>query len=208
MSLYTPAPFQIADVQVADAVMRDYPFATLISDDGQQTRISHVPILARRLDDGGLHLHFHLARANPQSAQISQGARTTAVFHGQHGYISPTWYQSRDNVPTWNYVAVHVTGPILPRDPGETFDDLVALAAQFETGPDPWIMDDVSTPNRMKLMAALQAFRMEGQVISAKSKLSQNRSALDRQGVITGLRYKGGAGDAALADLMKENTHE
>jgi transcriptional regulator len=202
MTLYTPKFFAEQREPEIDRLLLEYPFAVLISTTVDQTLISHVPIRSLRDDEGKLHLFFHLARANPQTAHLLDGAKAVAVFQGPHGYISPRWYQSRDAVPTWNYAAVHISGPVHAHDDSEALYDLTQLAAQFESGDDPWTMADLSLDKRDNLMRALQPFHMLDVTVIAKSKLSQNRPKGDIDGVTQGLKSTGNSGDHALAEWM------
>jgi transcriptional regulator len=203
MTLYIPGQFAQNDPQKALALMRANPFATLITPTAQDLLISHVPILARVDDEGVIVLHFHVARANPHASALASHAATTAVFCGAHGYISPTWYESRNAVPTWNYAAVHASGTPMPCDDSATLDDLSALSAAFERGADPWTMADMSDHLRATLPHGLRAFRIVAPRIESKQKLSQNRAAADRAGVIAGLRATGLAHNQELAALME-----
>ena len=120
--------------------MRAHPFATLVSVADGAPFATHVPLLldAERGPLGTLV--GHVAAPNPHSAAFDERAQALAIFHGPHAYVSPRWYASGPNVPTWNYVAVHAIGR--PRgidDPARVRALLARTAAVFEAGAkEPW----------------------------------------------------------------------
>ncbi len=192
MSLYTPRGFLGDDAQ-ARKLIRDYPFATLITTvDGAEPHVTHLPML---FEDGWLAAH--MARANPHWQAFADG-RTVAVFHGPHTYISPRWYVEPDkNVPTWNYVVVHVHGhpEMLP---AETLPQHIAqLTEVFEQGA--W---SATAQKVTQLAPGVVGFRMKAERIEVKVKMNQNRTAADRAKVIEHLRATGSAEDAAVADWI------
>src|SRR5579864_6650019 len=109
--MYIPPAFRIEDKAKLAAFLRQHSFATLITQDDAAPFASHLPMLFR--PDRGPHgtLLAHMARANPQWQHFAGGREALAIFHGPHGYISPSWYETAPAVPTWNYAAVHAYGP-------------------------------------------------------------------------------------------------
>ena len=194
--MYIPKHFLENDAEALAAFIDEHAFGTLVTTAGARPFATHIPFLYER--DGGT-LHGHVARANPQWTHVAEAAEVLVVFQGPHGYVSPTWYEDA-GVPTWNYTAVHVYGA------ARVVDDLAAkerhvkqLAARYERGnAKPWVPD-------------FDAKRLQGIVgidirigeVQGKFKLSQNRSAADRAGVIAALDARGTDNDAALARLVE-----
>jgi transcriptional regulator len=143
-------------------------------------------------------LHCHVARANPQWQELGLAPEVLVVFTGPHAYVSPTWY-TETGVPTWNYTAVHVYGAAhCIDDPAHTARHVEALAAKYERGSAaPWVPD--YDPLRL---GGIVGIEVRIRSIEGKFKLSQNRSAADRAGVIVKLRASGRDNDVALASLM------
>jgi transcriptional regulator len=194
--MYTPDSFRIASVAECHAVVRAHGFAMLVTPVAEgPAEITHLPLL---LDDtAGEHgtLHGHVARANPHWRHFTAGEPSTAVFQGPHGYISPRWYAANEAVPTWNYVAVHASGrPVIVEEPALIRRYLGQLAERYETGPNPWRVDDLSAGLYQTLAASIVCFSMPIQQLVGKAKLSQNRSADDQAGVLAGLEALGTAG--------------
>jgi len=203
LTLYVPAQFAMDERAAVRQLMRDYPFATLVTPAQGEPFVSHLPLLF--VADGSEHgtLVGHFARANPHAREPG-GNDSTAIFHGPHAYVSPSWYaQPERMVPTWNYATVHVTGTIEPSDDlAEASSVLDALVARFEgERAKPWTFD-LAEPQRTAMLKAIRPFRMRIRGVAGKFKLSQNRSADDRVRVTAALRAEGYAEATATADWM------
>jgi transcriptional regulator len=192
MTVYIPDAFAIAERAAIRRLIDEYPFVTLITPAGPEPYVTHIPLLTS--DDGTVDgaLIGHFARANPHWQQVG-GVESTAIFHGPHAYVSPSWYeQPAQAVPTWNFTAVHVHGVLeIFDDPAETRGILDALIERFEGHrPAPW---KLALPDRQRdaMIGAIVAFKMPIRRIEAKFKLSQNRSRNDRVRVIAALDAEG-----------------
>lgn len=203
MSLYNPAHFVADDRDALREVIRQYPFATLITPHADEPTISHVPLL--HVEDGSEHgvLIGHTARANPHVARAAT-VESIAVFHGPHAYVSPSWYgEPSKMVPTWNYVVVHALGTLQPvADLAGAEDVLDALVERFESRRDaPWSFA-MAEPQRGAMLKAIAAFRMPIRTLTGKFKLSQNRTAADRERLASALRNEGYPEATATAEWM------
>jgi transcriptional regulator len=173
--MYVPPLFAL-DASTAVDFVRRHPFATLFTAGALGPYASHVPLVPR-----GDALVGHLARANPQCGDLGNGL-ALAVFAGPHAAVDPAWYEHpARQVPTWNYVAVHVRGRVVVLD-----DARAALEALTSaTG----LQDPVSdgTPERERLVEGLArgvvAFELRDLAWEGKAKLSQNRTPADRERV-------------------------
>jgi transcriptional regulator len=199
--MYTPPAFRNADPAVALELMRSHPFATVIATgaDGAPV-VNHLPLLV-----AGDTLVGHMAKRNPQAAALAATPAATAVFHGPHAYISPTWYEV-DDVPTWNYAVVHVRGRArLIEDHAELVALLEAATAAFEgDGPGAWkvaLPDDLAGDGA--LARQIVGVELAIERVDCKLKLSQNRSLADRRGVLRGLEERGDAESAALRRALR-----
>jgi transcriptional regulator len=189
--MYTPKHFTEGDPARIAAIIEQYSFATLLSATPEGIQITHAPLV---LDAGrGPHgtLVGHIARANPHAGALQDGGLATAIFHGPHGYVSPTWYLDQNpripNVPTWNYMALHIHGRVRRIDePAAKLAIVTDLSSRFETpGDAAWKPGD--TTAHAAQLAAIVGFEITIEHIEAKAKLSQNRSANDRRRVIDAL---------------------
>jgi transcriptional regulator len=203
-AMYLPALNDERDRGRLVELIEAHPFATLVTPTAAQLWISHVPLSVRREGDE-IVLHGHVARVNEHWRAFDGASRTTAIFHGPHAYVSPTWYAAGPAVPTWNYAVVHVTGNVRVRDDAGTSEALVRdLTARFEDAPpNGWSLDDVPDDLRHELVAAIVSFELRAETVEGKLKLGQNRSAADRAGVVAALEASGGDLARALAEMMR-----
>ncbi len=205
-SIYLPQTFAERDLDRLHDLIDAYAFGMLVAPaaaPAEGPMIAHVPFVLDRGCGPRGTLLAHVARANPVLASIETGAPVVAVFRGPHGYVSPGWYASRDEVPTWNYVVVHAVGTPRVLDDRELLDVLARLAAIHESGqPDPWTLADLTPETMGELFPAIAGFAIEIASIEGKLKLSQNRRPEDREGAIRGLRERGGPDDVEMVALM------
>ena len=130
--MYVQPSFGETDPERLLALAARYPFATVITPGADELWVSHVPLLVRRRA-GAVVLAGHLARANAHWEAMEPAPPTTAIFHGPHAYVSPTWYATSPAVPTWNYVVVHAAGRArVHHDGAELAELLRELTAQYE----------------------------------------------------------------------------
>lgn len=202
--MYVPSLFKEERPEALHEVIRQNGFATLVSTGEAGLMASHLPLL---LDaDRGPHgtLIGHFARANSHWRDLEDGRELLVIFQGPHAYISPTWYVDPQNVPTWNYVAVHAHGAArLIHDEEGLLRVLRGLVGFYEGRGEgvwqvPWPDEYVGT-----LIQAIVGFEIEITRIEGKFKLGQNRSRPDAAGAVAGLERQGDPVGLAVADLMK-----
>lgn len=206
-AMYVPEHFASDDMGLARALVEQHAFGTLVAgrpDGGLE--IAHLPFALDPGEPFG-RLRAHVARANPISATLERPLAVVAVFMGPHGYVTPRWYEHpRDNVPTWNYAAVHVHGTARRiEDETDVRRLLTDLTAGYERGAaEPWRPEALDPERMARLLRGITAFAIDVTRVEAKRKLSQNKSPGDRSGIIAGLRARGGPGDDPLAVLMSD----
>ena len=148
-------------------------------------------------------VQYHLARSN-RLAGLADGTPVCATIVGPHGYISPDWYGLDDQVPTWNYVAVELTGTVHRLDDAELASQLDQLSAAFEDGlaPKPvWTMDKMTPGRAEAMMRAITGFALRIENMTGVRKLGQHKPADARRAVADATAM---AGNPALAALMRE----
>ena len=185
--------------------MKSNSFGILFSHTGEEPMASHLPfIIDETGGDNGLILG-HMAKANRQW-RYADGQQVMVVFHGPHTYVSPTWYQEDEAVPTWNYTAVHATGIFrATEDPAVMQEMVERLTAQHEESqPTQWEMD-FSTGYAEQMMKRVVAFQIEITSLQGKWKLSQNQSDVRRERVVAKLGSSEHDGDLQVAKLMEED---
>ncbi|OWU86061.1 negative transcriptional regulator [Oceanicola sp. 22II-s10i] len=191
------------DVETARniAFAREQGFGILTVANGAEVPfVSHVPFL---LSEDGQLAELHLARPNPIVGALAAPLRARLVVAGPHGYISPDWYGVEDQVPTWNYVAVHLTGTLELAE-GEGFRDLLdRQSAEFEERllpKTPWRSEKMTEGLMERMMRAIVPVRMAVDDIDATWKLSQNKPDAVRLAAAEGVEA---AGDPVLATHMR-----
>jgi len=221
--MYLPRHFTVTDMRQITAFVDAAQSAHLVTFDGIKPVSTLLPVIWDRpeaaaaqsgpAEDGVAPASFgrllgHIAIANEQWKTAMAGAQALAIVPGPQAYISPAWYESKARhgrvVPTWNYEAVHLTGTIAFHQDVEWLRGFVTrLTRLHEGGRDhPWAVTDAPGEYIDGQLKAIVGVELTITAIEAKQKLSQNRSELDRDGVVTGLRDEAGSGTAAIADLM------
>jgi transcriptional regulator len=195
--------FSEAESSLLFQVIEQYSFGTMVCSLSDRLEVAHLPFV---LDRGaGKHgtLLGHVARANPLWKAFDGTQPALVIFQGPHGYVSPSWYASRQSVPTWNYAVVHAVGRPKLADDEELVGILNQLVRNNEDGlPDSWSPSELEPAAYEKLRMEIAGFKMEIQEITGKFKLGQNRTRQDRKGAIDGLRKRGGLLDLQLAEYM------
>lgn len=186
--MYIPKHFKLDDQQqILDFVARNN-FGLLVSrcqHEPSGVQVAHMPFL---LDQDRHCLYGHLAKANPQCQTLAEYTQVLAVFPGPHAYISPRWYEDQNQVPTWNFSAVHITGKVTIVDMASSLQVVSDLSDFHETGrSNPWSVAELEEKKLQALLKAIVSFRVDIQSIEAKAKMSQNKSLKDRHTVMAGL---------------------
>ena len=178
--MYNPKHFNLSDLTLARALIKEHPLAVLVSPDATGASfVSHLPLRADGEGDAWW-LEGHMARANPHGPWLAGQSEVLAVFTGPDGYISPSLYDTLLAVPTWNYVAVHVYGHLELIDEAEAKDALLKRLIG-EHDPDyiaQW--NELPEDFKSKLLGAIVGFRIRVARWEGKAKLSQNRAATER----------------------------
>ncbi|EKS8370817.1 FMN-binding negative transcriptional regulator [Bacillus thuringiensis] len=199
--MYIPKYFAIQDEEMKYEIMEQNSFATLFSQHNGEPYATHLPLLLNRET---LTLYGHFARPNEQWKDIGT-QQVLAIFQGPHSYISPSWYETNNAVPTWNYVAVHVYGELeIVEDEKTLVDSLQDLVNKYEDPESTYSLNDVD-PNYMGgLSKGIVGFKIKINKIEGKAKLSQNHSVERRNLVVEKLEKVGSEGSKRIAELMRK----
>lgn len=208
--MYLPNAYREDRVDVMHAFIAAGGFAAIATPSGDGVLVDHAPLVL--LPHEGPHgtLVGHFARANPHWRQLGAGTKSVAIFQGANAYVSPSWYPNKhetgEDVPTWNYVAVHAHGAIETfDDPDALLDMLERLTSRHESGrADPWHVADAPPEYIRRQLRGIVGLRMRIERLEGKWKLSQNREARDRAGAKAGLAASPVHGDRDVAALMSD----
>jgi transcriptional regulator len=204
--VYIPEHFRVRDHATAIAFMRANPFVILVSPGPPEDAAplaSHIPVFIQEAGDQ-LTVHGHFAKANPHWRYLEQQPQCLTIFHGAHAYISPTLYETRESVPTWNYGAVHVYGSArLFSTPDQLQGMLHELMGTFEPAyAQQWA--ELSQTYRERMLSHIVGFEIAVTKIEGKLKLSQNRTKDEQANVIASLGQAEDSVISGVADLMQE----
>jgi transcriptional regulator len=200
--VYIPPLFKEDHIEVLHEAIRSTGLVTLVTNTADGLIASHVPVLLDSEPAPNGTLIGHLARPNPQA----RGAigEALAIFQGPEAYITPSWYATKREtgkvVPTWNYVAIHAYGSIEFFNNRERLLDVVTrLTERQETRrAEPWAVSDAPADFIDVMLKGIIGFAMPITRLEGKWKMSQNRPAEDRAGVVSGLETEAREDVAAL----------
>ena len=201
--MYIPKHNQLEDRAALLAYMRAYSFAALATSGPGGLMATHLPFVIEE-QDGRITLLAHMARANPQWRDFAAGAETLVIFMQPHAYVSPRLYDSRQNVPTWNYVAVHAYGrPELIEERAAKLELQRKLIRQHDAA---FLEQMAGLPDSYldAKLAAIVSFSIAVTRIEARYKLSQDKNPAERERIARELEASGDSVAAATARLMRE----
>jgi transcriptional regulator len=211
--LYNPRWFKEDRPEFLQAEIRRLSFGTLVTNASSGLLASHVPMMLDLSKGGYGRLYGHVARGNTQWRDTPSGSEGLAIFLGPDAYITPRWYETKKEdgrvVPTWNYVAIHVRGPVtFFEDPERLREAVTNLTQHHEsTAEEPWEVSDAPEPYIAAELKSIVGFEMPITRIEGKWKMSQNRSEADREGVIAGLDERNAARDPDVGNEMRARKH-
>ncbi len=202
--MYTPKHNRMEDRATLLAYMRAYSFATLATCGPSGVTATHLPFVIEE-QGGGITLLAHMAKANPQWRDFAAGAEALVIFMQPHAYVSPRLYDSRQNVPTWNYVAVHAYGrPALIEERAAKLELQQKLIRQHDAD---YLAQMAELPESYidAKLAAIVSFSLAATRIEARYKLSQDKNPAERERIARALEAGGEGVAAETARLMRKH---
>jgi transcriptional regulator len=200
--MYTPPHFRAAPAELIEQVIRENSFAILITQGEDELKITHLPVLYDpHKGEKGTAL-AHMARANDHWKAFDQAKESVLIFNGPHAYVSSSWYTQNRAVPTWNYAAVHLYGKPVILDEEQSKQALKRLIESLERPDGGYEFENLQAAID-KQVGGIVAFEMPITRIEAKFKMSQNKTAVDRDIVIEKLGQSQRDSDREVAEFMK-----
>lgn len=186
--MYVPEAFRESDDSALLDLMASNPFATLVSNGAVVPEISLLPLI---FEAETRELVGHFAKANSHWRSFEEPRQASAIFHGPHAYVSPRWYESKPNVPTWAYVTVVATGTLRLLTGEEAVKDLLALVNRFDPSLSEVLPESVDRAMVAHKAAGVVAFRLRVDELLGKFKVGQNKVDADRVSAADGLERDG-----------------
>lgn len=200
--MYVPKYFRVQDWKEIESFIHKNSFALLITRHQDKPWATHLPIELDKNTAGEFVLRGHVSRGNSQWKAFEKNETALAVFQGSHSYVSSSWYK-HVNVPTWNYIAIHVTGKLKMLTSDELYDSLKKLVDKYEViSKNPVTVDGIKE-HVLKEMKGIAGFEMSIDHVDAKWKMSQNRKDEDYSNIIAELEKLNDFNSRQVAQEMK-----
>ncbi|MFN8382821.1 MAG: FMN-binding negative transcriptional regulator [Anaerolineales bacterium] len=203
--MYIPKLYREEDREKLIEFLKQNNFPALVSHDGEKLTATHLPVEIIEGEDGTLTVLGHMSRANPQWKSFGE-QEVLLIFQGAHTYISPRWY-NHVNVPTWNYMMVHVYGKVRPVE-GEELQSLLSRLVGKHEASTSYRLEDLPEEFVQKEKKGVFGFALNVTRIDGGYKLSQNRNDEDHENIIHELEQRGDENSQVVAKEMKKQRGE
>ena len=201
--MYTPEIYKNENQEEIKKFLQENSFGILINQTNGKLWATHIPLELDTNENGATILSGHISKENPQWNGFIDNDQVLAVFSGPHSYISSSWYD-HENVPTWNYIAVHVYGKIKIIEGEAVIESLKKLVDKYEQkSENPVRIEDLSQKIMLQ-SRGIVAFEIEITEIQATRKMSQNRDEKNYQNIISELEKANTNQSVAVANEMKK----
>ncbi len=204
--MYTPPMFK-PDRAASLAFAEARGFGLTCAFDGMRPIASLLPFYLREANDGTPQAFFHLARGNPLIKLADGTSSWLLAISGADAYVSADWYVSPDQVPTWLYQAVHLTGPVRKLSDDELAVQVDTLSAKFEewlAPKKPWTPAKMTARRLESLRKAIVGMVMTVVEVEGSFKLNQHKSDADYSAVAAALASRTDTGSQQISGLMRQ----
>jgi len=202
--MYIPHHYKNENIEEVKDFLAYNSFGILVNQVNGKPWATHIPLELGVDERGNDILVSHISKANPQWKNFEENNEVLCIFNGPHSYISSSWY-TEEEVPTWNYIAVHVYGTVEILDEEAVLASLHRLVDKYETNSkDPISIDNLSKKT-MRQIKGVVGFQIKIDKIQAAYKLSQGREH-DHPKIISELEEQKTSEAKAMARLMKNNS--
>jgi transcriptional regulator len=201
--MYIPNIFQNENQEEIKKFLVENSFGILVNQSSGKLFATHIPLEFETTKEGKNILYGHIAKENPQGKIFHKNDEVLAIFLGANSYISSSWYD-HENVPTWNYIAVHIHGKIKIIEGEAVIESLKKLVDKYEQKSEkPVRIEDLSKKTMLQAKGII-AFEIEITSIEAVKKLSQNRDEKNHQNIILELEKTNDNQSISIANEMKK----
>ncbi|MED4729700.1 FMN-binding negative transcriptional regulator [Aneurinibacillus migulanus] len=200
--VYIPKQYRM-DHDEAVQMIKSYPFALLITVDERRPLATHIPLEIRE-DEGKIYATGHIAYGNMQKKTLDNNSDVLLIFQGPHAYISSSWYEIEE-VPTWDYLAVHAYGTARVISGDELKSALDTMLKHYESHRENGRLWDTFDPELLESeMKGIVGFEIEITDIQAAAKMSQNRNNTDYKSIVAELEKSNEQEEIQVAQWMRE----
>lgn len=200
--MYIPKFFQIDDFKEIEQFVKSNSFGMIITEKHGKPLATHLPLILQKKGDD-YYISGHIAKGNSQWKTLNGNSNVLIIYQGPHAYVSSSWYE-KENVPTWNYQAIHLYGEATVLSEQETIDDLKTLLAKYEQyRENPVLWDNLAESTQMQSKAII-GFKVKINKVEAAYKMSQNRNEQDYNNIIKKLEEEHNSNSNAVADVMRD----
>ncbi|UYO32617.1 FMN-binding negative transcriptional regulator [Bacillus halotolerans] len=201
--MYIPKYYKVTNADDIWDFVQNNSFGTIVTTAQGKPIATHLPLQLMKEGDT-YYITGHIAYGNPQWRTFEACEDVLVMFQGPHAYISSSWYE-KENVPTWNYQAVHVYGTASILNEEELKHDLTMLLQKYEKHrKNPVLWDKLSPQLLESQLKGIVGFKMKVGEIQASYKLSQNRNEKDYMNIIDQLQHEGNPNSKQMAELMEK----
>lgn len=201
--MYVPDIYKNEDPEQINDFLRKNAFGILVNRNYGKLWATHTPMELDKNADGKDVLYGHVSRENPQWQSFASGEQVLAIFNGPHSYISSSWYD-HENVPTWNYIAVHVYGKIRIVEGDIVINFLKKLIDKYESGSEHPVSLENLSPEMLLQARGIVCYEIEIEEIHAVNKMSQNRDDKNFKNIVAELEKTRNPDAIAVAEEMKK----
>lgn len=202
--MYIPELYKNENQAEIEEFIHQNGFAIMVNQTHGKLWATHIPLILDVNESGKKILVGHISKLNPQGESFQDCDEVLAIFSGPHTYISSSWYD-HENVPTWNYLAVHVYGKVTIYNHEQAVNSLKKLVDKYEAKSEKPIRIENLSEKTMREVRGIIAFEIEITSIEAQKKLSQNRDNKNYQNIISELEKTNDNQSIAIANEMKKN---
>ena len=200
--MYIPNHYKNENIKEVKDFLIKNSFGILLNQNKGRISGTHIPMELDTDKNGKDILSGHISKANPQWNNFNDKEEVLAIFNGPHSYVSSSWYK-KENVPTWNYIAVHIYGTIKIIEGDELLSSLKKLVDKYESNSENPVSVENLSEKSLKQINGIIGFNIHINEIQATYKLSQNRDDSDYHNVIKKLDKTKDSGSMEIAKEMR-----
>ena len=202
--MYIPTLYKNENQAEIENFIHQNGFGILVNQTDGKLWATHIPLILETTKSGQQLLVGHVSKLNPQGSSFRNNNDVLAIFSGAHSYISSSWYD-HENVPTWNYLAVHVYGKVTILNHEEAVNSLKNLFDKYEAKSEKPVRIEDLSEKTMREARGIIAFTIEITSIEAVKKLSQNRDDKNYKNIVAELEKNNDNQSITVANEMKKN---